>query len=168
MALKNQIKNVIAKYQSIYKFEKREKKWNSILTFLSLLCEFEENLSIKVALVINWLRRRFFLTGSEVINYLYFIFLPCWSVVDSFSGRPRRRSDGITAGRPRQVGGHLGRGWGEPRAVCWARWSVGGLNHRCRHLRRRPRCRLWPPFDAAADDVAAVDDAHEDCCCWYC
>ena len=36
-------------------FLKKLKKWNSILTFLSLLCKFEENLSTKVALVTNGL-----------------------------------------------------------------------------------------------------------------
>ena len=35
--------------------KKKLKKWNSILTFLNLLCEFDENLSTKVALVTNGL-----------------------------------------------------------------------------------------------------------------
>ena len=36
-------------------FKKKLKKWNSMLTFLSLLFKFEENLSTKVALVTNGL-----------------------------------------------------------------------------------------------------------------
>ena len=44
-----------AKYLRISSFKKKIKKWISILTFLSLLCKFRENLSIKVALVTNGL-----------------------------------------------------------------------------------------------------------------
>ena len=48
-------KNLKAKYLRMWRFKKKFKKWNSILTFLSLLCKFEENLSTKVALVTNGL-----------------------------------------------------------------------------------------------------------------
>ena len=55
MAFKKQKKFFFnAKYLRMFK--KNLKKWNSILTFLSLLCKFEENLSTKVALVTNGLK----------------------------------------------------------------------------------------------------------------
>ena len=57
MAFEKQNLKKIKKYLRMWRFKKFFfLKWNSILTFLNLLCDFEENLSTKVALVTNGLK----------------------------------------------------------------------------------------------------------------
>ena len=65
-------------------FKKKFKKWNSILTFLSLLCKFEENLSTKVALVTNgqilvnaWTKNMANFVGTKEIKKFQKSFIDC-------------------------------------------------------------------------------------------
>ena len=66
-------------------FKKKLIKWNPILTFLSLLCKFEENLSTKVALVTNGIitddvmSNVFFSSSFYCLHIFYF---SAWWVAD--------------------------------------------------------------------------------------